>query len=433
MHDSPHAVNWINNLSASEWDLHLFPFGSQNVLPVLRGVTVHRPFLRYGFRQLWKMLGRPLRHWWQDLKNAEAAIYPHQLQHQSILPAALPFRLEAVLNRFSVRPGESAIETPILYGARVLARLIRKLQPDLIHSMEFQHCGYNVLRAREIVGAGFPPWLASNWGSDIYHYQQFDDHRAQIMRLLHAIDFYSCECERDLTLARNLGMTARALPVMPNSGGFDLPSAARLRARLPTSRRRKILIKGYQHFAGRALTALAALVQIADVAKHFELVIFSAGEAVERRAAELRSHSELKNITILSHQTREQMLEMHAEARVYLGISVSDAISTSALEAMAMGAFPIQTDTSCCGEWFEDGITGYLVPCDNVEVIAQRLRAALVDDDLVDNAAKINWDTIQLRLDQTKVTARVGEFYDEIFAHLDSRNPSTKHANSTRA
>jgi glycosyltransferase involved in cell wall biosynthesis len=105
-------------------------------------------------------------------------------------------------------------------------------------------------------------------------------------------------------------------------------------------------------------------------------------------------------------------------ARVYLGVSVSDAISTSALEAMAMGAFPIQTDTSCCDEWFEHGKGGYLVPPDNVEVIAERLRSALTDDRLVDEAADVNWEVIATRLDQGEVKQRVWNFYDEIFGYL---------------
>ena len=62
----------------------------------------------------------------------------------------------------------------------MLARLIKKLKPDLIHSMEFQHCGYNVLQAREIVGkANFPKWLATNWGSDIFYYRHDPAHNAQ--------------------------------------------------------------------------------------------------------------------------------------------------------------------------------------------------------------------------------------------------------------
>jgi glycosyltransferase involved in cell wall biosynthesis len=315
--------------------------------------------------------------------------------------------------------GESDATSPILYGPWTLARLIHKLKPDLIHSMEFQHCGYNVLRARQFFKRGFPPWLATNWGSDIYHFRQDPGHRAQIQRLLRYIDFYSCECHRDIDLAQQLGMTAKVLPVMPNSGGFELSSTARLRAKIPTSRRRVIMLKGYQHFAGRALTALAALERCADIVKDFEVIIFAPSPETVQCAEEMRATTPIRNITVIPFAPHDEMLRMHARARVYLGVSVSDAISTSALEAMAMGAFPIQTNTSCIEEWFNDGEGGFLIPPDNIETIAERIRTALTDDHLVDQAAEINWQVIDTRLNEREMERRVWAFYDEIFSELN--------------
>jgi len=84
-----------------------------------------------------------------------------------------------------------------------------------------------------------------------------------------------------------------------------------------------------------------------------------------------------------------------------------------------MGAFPIQTDTSCCDEWFEHGKGGYLIPPNDVDLIAERVRSALTDDSLVDQAAVINWRVIETRLDQREVKRRTWAFYDEIFNALD--------------
>lgn len=392
LHDSPHTARWISALDGQGWDLHLFPASSSAVLPDLHGVRVHRPLRRVGPR------------------GAAGIEHP-------VLGLPIPARLEALLGHVALRIGESDEGAPLFYGARMLVRLIRQLKPDLIHSMEFQHCGYRVLRARELIGTGFPPWLATNWGSDIYHYQHDLRHRAQISRLLRAVDFYSCECERDVQLARTLGLTGQVLPVLPNSGGFDLRTAAAMRGVSP-SRRRVIAVKGYQHFAGRALTALAALESCADVVANYEVVIFSAAPAVVARASVLRTSTAIRSITILPRVDHEQMLRIHAQARVYLGVSASDAISTSVLEAMAMGAFPIQTDTSCADEWFADGVGGYLIPPDDVERIATRLRKALTDDALVDRAAAVNWEVVKTRLDKRLVQQLILAFYRECFESL---------------
>jgi glycosyltransferase involved in cell wall biosynthesis len=282
--------------------------------------------------------------------------------------------------------------------------------------MEFQHAGYNVLRAKEIVGnEKFPKWLATNWGSDIYYYRNFPDHLKQISRLLQSVDYYSCECERDVGLARELGLRAPSLPVLPNSGGFDLDYLSTVRGLLPPSKRKLLMVKGYQHFAGRALTALEAVLKCADVLKDFRIVVFSASVNVRERVEELRLFHGL-NISILEYASHEKMLKYYAHARFYLGVSASDAISTSMLEAMAMGAFPIQTNTSCCEEWIEDGKSGFSIPHDNVDVIADRIRKALVWDDLVDKAAELNWATVQDRLDQRKLKPQILRFYEQILS-----------------
>lgn len=400
MQMSPHACRWISALEDRGWDLHVFPCNAMEPLPSLRGVTLHRPLL-----------------WPGDQARAAG----NGVRTAAIFPFPLPSLADKALSKLRVRLGESDATSPLLYGPHVLARLVRTLNPSLIHSMEFQHNGYRVMRAREILGKDFPPWLATNWGSDIYHFRHEPGHLADIRRLLGAIDYYSCECHRDVRIARELGMTAKVMPVMPNSGGFDIANAEALRGAIPTSRRRLIMVKGYQHFAGRALTALEALERCADVARNFDIVIFSPSrEAIDRGHA-LQTSGVLPSVTVVPFASHEEILRLHSLARVYLGVSASDAISTSALEAMAMGGFPIQTNTSCCDEWFEDGVGGYLVPVDDVTQIASRLRKALTDDELVDNAAAVNWNIVVKRLDNHLIKRQIYDLYDQLFADVDRR------------
>ena len=220
--------------------------------------------------------------------------------------------------------------------------------------MELQHCGYNVLKAKDITEHDFPKWLATNWGSDIYYYRQFEDHNSQISRLLKTIDYYSCECERDVKLAKEMGYSGKVMPVIPNAGGLNIQRLGILRNLIPkTSTRKIIMVKGYEHFAGRASIALEAVELSAKYLKDYQVVVFSASHVIYDRVEELRDYLRL-DIRVLPYGSHEQMLRMFGRARVYLGVSISDAISTSMLEAMALGAFPIQTNTSCCNEWFED-------------------------------------------------------------------------------
>jgi hypothetical protein len=333
--------------------------------------------------------------------------------------------VEAIIEG-QIRLGESLNTCPAHFGPWVLAALIRRLKPTLIHSMEFQHAGYLVLKAKEVYGAEFPQWIATNWGSDIFYFRRFADHGAQLRRLLSSIDYYSCECHRDVGLARELGYQGPVLPVLPNSGGFDLEQVCRMRAPGPPSRRKLLMIKGYHHFAGRAMTSIRVLETFAERLKAYEIILFSVSAEPRAAAIDLAERKVL-NIRVIDSAQHDEILAHFGRARLYMGISISDAISTSALEAMAMGAFPIQTNTSCCDEWFEDGKGGFIVPPDDFDTICDRFLQALNDDALVDQAAEINWATVRARLDIRVLRGKVEAFYRQIFdGSLAAADPSAR-------
>lgn len=370
---SIHTARWVRLIQGLE--VHLFPLDDSPAHALLTGVTVHS-----------------------------------ERSAQSAGPAAMiPLGLDQ----------ESEEAVPITSGPAVLADIIERISPDLIHSMGFQPGGYLVLAARELMARRqsakpFPTWLATNWGSDIYYFGGLPDHARQIRRLCASIDLYSVECRRDLKLGRKFGYRGPDLPVLPCSGGFDL--AALPAAVKPPSQRSRIFVKGYDHFAGRALTSLQVLESLRDVIHpKYEIAVFSAGSRPRERIKELARNGTL-NISALTASSHEEMLMNFSSARVYLGISVSDGISASALEAMATGAFPIQSDTSCCEEWFDNGTSGFAVSPTSLEEIRTRLMQALTDDALVDQAAIINRDIVTARLDERLLRAEVRDFYAEALA-----------------
>jgi glycosyltransferase involved in cell wall biosynthesis len=469
MQSSPHAARWIELVTVEGWDLHFFPVDGCMPDPRLQGVTLHWPVLdpaierknrpdvimpgiepSFSFARRLARIGRlMLRDPLEGGRRVRArlvatggpnlltlglfgakenSISTHSsrgahnetsapLRWSRFTPTLEELGGAAAVEAQSVRLGESQCAAPILNGPGILAERIRTLRPDLIHSMEFQHSAYLVLRAREQYGAGFPTWLATNWGSDIFYFGQFVDHRAQIERVLAAIDFYSCECERDIAIARKFGYSGPAVSGIPNSGGFDLKQVTSLRSPQPASRRKVVMVKGYQHFAGRALTALKVLERFAPQLKDYRIILFSVSDEPRRRALALQQ-AKVLDIHVIDWAPHEQILRHFGEARIYMGISISDAISTSVLEAMAMGAFPIQTNTSCCDEWFKDGEGGFIVPPDDFNAICEKFDHAMKDDALVDRAAEVNWRTVKMRLDNNIIGPRIIDFYHRIFAQL---------------
>ena len=65
--------------------------------------------------------------------------------------------------------------------------------------------------------------------------------------------------------------------------------------------------------------------------------------------------------------------------------------------------FPIQSYTSCANEWVEDSQTALLVHPEDTDEVARALKIALTDDKLVNNAARINYENLENRLEKSKI------------------------------
>jgi glycosyltransferase involved in cell wall biosynthesis len=104
------------------------------------------------------------------------------------------------------------------------------------------------------------------------------------------------------------------------------------------------------------------------------------------------------------------MLDLFASSRIYVGISLSDGISTSLLEAMAMGAFPIQTSTACVDEWFADGVSGYRIDKEFLydQLVERRIQEALAPDFHPDFPLS---GLINTRLSKMHIAKAAREFY----------------------
>jgi len=381
--DSIHTARWVSQIADRDWDIHLFPSLDVGfVHPEMNNLKAYLPL--YGIRRCpgsVKIKGLPL---FSDYFARGAT---------SLLTKA-GFYKDYQLNR--------------------LLKLIRKVKPDIIHSLEIQHAGYLALEARKRMTGGFPPWIVTNWGSDIYLFGRLPEHEARIRDVLAACDYYSCECQRDVCLAKAYGFAGRVLPVFPNAGGFDLEYVAAMRSPGPVSARRVIMLKGYQHWAGRALVGLRALARCSDLLRDYEVAIYGASPDV-KLAGELFSQSTGVQTTIVPKDSPHfEILRLHGRARISIGLSISDAISTSLLEALVMGSFPIQSWTACADEWIEDGRTGILVPPEDPEEVEKAIRRALTDDELVDQAAESNQRLARERLDRARLQSMAADIYTTV-------------------
>ncbi len=293
---------------------------------------------------------------------------------------------------------------------RLFRKYLRQVNPDFVHVLEIQHAGYLSLRGLETELDC--PLIVTNYGSDIYWFQRFKRHRRRISALLAKSDFYSAECSRDIELARLHGFRGTTLPVFPNSGGIDtkeLDATGLINLR----DRGLILVKGYHGWAGRALVALHALAQIRDALSGFRVIFFSTS-AVVKILVSISPIRRLATCLPKGSMSHEEMLSLMGQARIYLGLSKTDGISTSAIEALSRGAFPIQSSTSCLNEWIRDGVTGRLIDSGtSAEVQAAVLEALTYTEEISQVEWEENLHPIWKRLDITGIKKQALLFYTE--------------------
>jgi glycosyltransferase involved in cell wall biosynthesis len=110
----------------------------------------------------------------------------------------------------------------------------------------------------------------------------------------------------------------------------------------------------------------------------------------------------------------DAILKLYGQARLSISIAISDGVPNSLLESMAMGTFPIQSNTSCADEWVKDGETSFLVPPDDLDKISMAIRRSLQDSTLVDNAAKQNASVIYARQNILVNQKRTVEMYESL-------------------
>ena len=396
--DSPHTRRWLGQLRGLGWDIHLVSAYEGGVEAGLRDVTVYS---------------------W--LAPMERSYRPDGLSSSVRLVS---------LSNFDWRwPRDSVQASDLLHRVRWLpspaerlARLLQRLRPDVVHSLEMQHAAYLTLAARRLC-ADFPPWIYSCWGSDLYWFGRLAEHRPRIAAVLAGCDYLMADCERDVALARRHGFAGEVLGVFPGPGGFDCDGMQALGGAVPPSRRRRLAVKGYDDERGRGCVALRAVERCADLLGDYEICVYMPAEAASELAADIVRRTALR-IRLLPAVPVEEIWRLLGGCRVAISLSLSDGTPNTMLEAMTMGAFPLQSSTPGIESWLDDGRTGALVAGDDVEQAAAALRSALTDDALVDAAAEANDALVRRRISLDVVRPRVLDAYERALRAGGARGAS---------
>jgi hypothetical protein len=242
-----------------------------------------------------------------------------------------------------------------------LARLIKSINFDYIHALEIQGAGYLLLESKF---KNFDPTqkvIITNWGSDIYYFERNLADKGKIQKVLSIADYYSAECHRDYELALKNGFLGKFLPLNPNAGGFK--EDLRQRNTKNADTRNLIVAKCYGGNFGLGELIVSAIEKFLIGNKDLSVLFYSVTLDLESKLKAMvkKYPDRVSFATVRDKLSPSEMYEKFMNAKIYIGASKSDGISTSFLEALVLGAYPIQTNTSCGNEWAEKGFCAHLI------------------------------------------------------------------------
>ena len=298
-------------------------------------------------------------------------------------------------------------------------KYLNETKPDVVHSLDLYKSFTSILSV--MIKYKKLPWIYSSWGSDLYYFMDLAKYRKEIQKVLSRVNYLITDCKRDVRIAKDLGFKNKVLGTFPKGGGFDLIKYNNYIIK-PASERRTILVKGYQGKCGKSISVLKALKELTKELKNYKIIIFGADPEVVNYSIKNR----LDNILNISIYKRSKFLPHHeilklmGESLIYIGNNIYDGIPNTLLEAIGMGAFPIQSNPGGASEEvITNGENGLLInDIENIEEIKNLILRGLSNSKMVEKAFIINQMELKSNFEREKVKKEVLSAYNFVFKKI---------------
>ena len=365
-----HFFQWVNQLEASGFDVYWFDITAS-------GTAVDRIS--------WV---KQIRDWKQKIK------YPFRITVKKNFPQLYHF-----IQKYNENNVTAAFQ-----------KIVNEIQPDVVHCFEMKLAGLPILSVME--KRSDIKFLYSSWGSDMYYFKEMNIKKETVNQFLNRVDFLITDCKRDYNIALQNGFKNKFLGVFPGNGGITLDTSETTQF----ENRSTIIIKGYEDGVGKAIQVLEALKKVPkDTIINYKIVVFSADKEV-KSVLQKDTFFQNKNVTVFDRNgflPNSELLAIMQKALLYIGNSISDGMPNTLLEAMAMGAFPIQSNPgNVTEEVIEHGKNGFLIENPlNIDEIAQWITVALSDEKLRQDAQHYNLDFMKKNYDRKLLKDKIVDVY----------------------
>jgi glycosyltransferase involved in cell wall biosynthesis len=311
---------------------------------------------------------------------------------------------------------------PFRIGARAveLNRMLKEIQPDLLHAMRIPQEGMVAARAKTLIGTAKKlPLLVSVWGDDFtYHACSSPMMKQLTLETMRKVDALHADCRRDIRLGIQWGLRIEALTMVePGNGGIRIDRFFQNKPDYGLCDKYSFPKDAVFFFNPRGIRGVArtdtffraipAVKEAIPNAHFLALKMAGSGEAADW----VRRLGIGGSVTLLPASPMEEMPKWFQLAPVTVSLTTHDGLPNVILEAMACGSYPVCGDVESLREWIDDGRNGSLVPADEPKTVAGTLVRVASDAGLRERAAKKNREIIAQRAEWNGVMGRVEEFY----------------------
>lgn len=370
MFDSPHSARWLSQFKNQNCNIKVFPAEK--------------------FRKTHYLL----KELFEDSENIRSANRICNIQIEGIFDFVLE---KMTIFRWSKLDRKSRLQ-----------KILEKSNFDLVHLMELSKAGM-LYEQLSVSGVKKNKLLISNWGSELMLAKLDAKYLEQIKSLFKKTFFFTAECNRDYLLASEYGFEGEYLAKIPAGGGFLFDSE-----NSKCSTRKNIIVKGYGGKLGRADISLRVVERLLLKFEYTTAFVYSCTSDMLPTLVSLQQRfgNRIEFKSTREVVTRDEMQSVFQNSRLYIGCSRADGLSTSFVEALVNGTYPIQTNTSCASELIQLGFKASITELSEIDIYNESVRA-LTEDEWVDSVTSENYQLASKHFEFSNIQKVALSFYEK--------------------
>jgi glycosyltransferase involved in cell wall biosynthesis len=288
-------------------------------------------------------------------------------------------------------------------------RLIKRLEPDIVHAHYVTSCGLTAMVC------GFHPTVVTAHGSDLTVGIKSRIWRPLLKRIFEFSDCVNTVSADLQNMAESLGIGSDKIETL--TLGIDTEKFSSVeRPRIDKSHALKFVCTRRLESVFDHHTIIDALIRLKEEGFKFEMTFVGDGSLLGELTQRVNESGLDGSVSFAGRVDNDNLPEVLARHDVYLSASLWDGASLSLLEAMATGLFPIVSDIKANSAWLKHNTDGLLHKVSDPDDLAKCILQLSSHPELAASAAHRNRERVVESGDRAKNMKRLEGIYEDLVA-----------------